>query len=504
MRRRSLWLDRPDLPEPVLLEEPHPVEVLVVGAGLTGLATALLLARAGVDVAVVEARHVGAVATGNTTAKVSLLQGTKLSRIFRRHSSGTMRDYVTASTEGQQWLLRYCAEHGVETQVRPALTYAQTPEGRDAVAAEHDAAVEAGLPVEWVEDPGLPFETHGAVRLADQAQLDPMDLLLALHADLVRHGGAVYSGARVTGLTRGEPSVVDVVARDRTGIERPVRVRAQRVVLATGTPILDRGGFFARLSPLRSYALALEVPGPLPQVMALSADRPTRSLRTAPVTGGELLLVGGQGHPVGRTTSASGHVDELLSWAREAFPGARPTHVWSAQDYRSVDLLPYVGRLVPASDQVIIATGYDKWGMATGVAAALAISGQILGGNLEWAHALRPWRPNQLLGADRAARLVGGVAARMAADWTAPRVHSSDVVPPEGAGRVELDGHRPVAVSTVDGHTRRLSGACTHQGGIITWNDAERSWDCPLHGSRFAADGEVLEGPATCPLSTAD
>lgn len=496
----SLWLDRPDRPAFPPLPPGRTVDVLVVGGGLTGLTTALLLARAGADVAVVEARRLGVVTTGNSTGKVTLLQGTKLSRLARRHSTATIQAYVDANTEGQQWLLRYCADHDVPVERRAALTFAWGEEGRDAAAAEYDAAHNAGLAVEWVEEPDLPFATNGSVRLGDQAQLDTMDVVEALARDVERHGGEIFEGSRVTGVSSGSPCEVTVTTDDGDGGTREVRITAGRVVLATGTPILDRGGFFARLEPLRSYALALDVPGPLPEDMAISAEEPTRSLRTAPVTGGRKLVVGGQGHPVGRAVSPREHVLELTRWAAELFPGARPTHVWSAQDYRSADLLPSVGPLLPGSDRVLVATGYDKWGLATAVAAGLAISGTILGGHLPWAHTVRTWRGAEIFGVDRAVRLNASVAARFTADWFSPRVHSSAVRPPEGQGRVELDGVRRVASSTVGGRTRRVSAVCTHRGGVVTWNDADCTWDCPLHGSRFDAAGRVLEGPATEPL----
>lgn len=494
---RSLWLDRP-LPAHSPVEAGRSFDVVVVGAGLTGLTTALLLARGGARVGVLEARHVGAGTTGNTTAKVSLLQGTKLSRIARRHTAGTVRSYVDANLEGQQWLVRWCADHGVPVERRPALTYATTPGGRDDVVAEFEAARAAGLPVELLDDAGLPFPTTGAVRLGDQAQLDPLDVVLALAEDVAAHGGEIFAGSRVLGVSGHDPY--------RLRLEQG-EVTADRVVVATGVPILDRGGFFARLKPLRSYAVAFEVPdtAALPETMALSADQPRRSLRITSTGGTTRLLVGGAGHVTGRTESEAASLTELEEWTVAHFPGARVTHAWSAQDYRCSDDLPAIGPLHPGSDGILAATGYDKWGMAMGVAASLALTASVLGGDApEWAYPLRSFRPGRASGADRLLRNNATVAARLVSDWAKPRVHSSGVVPPEGMGRVELDGGKPVAVSTVDGRTTRVSAVCSHLGGIVTWNDAEKSWDCPLHGSRFCADGQVLEGPATSPLPEDD
>ncbi len=489
----SLWLDRPDRPHFPRVPSGGRFDVVVVGGGLTGLTTALLLARAGCRVAVVEARRLGAVTTGNTTGKVTLLQGTKLARIARQHNPETLRNYVEANAEGQAWLLRYCAERDVPVRRCADITFAQTREGRARAVEVHQAAQSAGLAVEWLEDAGLPLPTFGAVRLADQAQIEPLDVLLALARDITHHGGQIFEGARVRGVRSGNPCRV---------LLEEGEMFADRVVLATGTPILRRGGFFARLEPLRSYAIALRVPGDLPAEMYISAEQPTRSLRTAGTGDGARLVVGGSGHVVGRAASTADHVAELRDWAAAHFPGAVTTHTWSAQDYRSSDQLPLVGPLLPGSDRVLVATGYDKWGLALAVAASLALSGRILGGHMPWARAVRTWRPNELTGLGRAVRVGGDVTTRLAGDWVRPRVHSSGVVPPEGKGRVELDGQFPTAVSTVEGRTRRLCAVCPHLGGIVAWNDAEHSWDCPLHGSRFAPDGAVLEGPATQPLRT--
>ncbi len=484
----SLWLDRtrPSFPR---LDTDARYDVVVIGAGLTGLTTALLLARAGRSVAVVEAGSVGAGTTGNTTAKISLLQGTRLSSIRSTHDASTARQYVEGNREGQAWLLRYCTEHDVPYQVRPSFTYATTDKGRRSVQAELDACREAGLPVAHTTDVELPYQVTAAVRLDGQAQFDPLDLLSAMAADLIGRGGVLHENSRVRSV---RPGRLTEVATDRA------TVRAERVVLATGIPIMDRGGFFARLEPLRSYAAAFEVPGRVPQGMYLSADSPTRSVRSVPHGDGELLLIGGNGHVVGRKPGTSSLVEDLARWTRSHFPGATRTHAWSAQDYHSIHELPYAGPLAPHDDRIMVASGYDKWGMTNAVAAALALSSSLLGGHTEWAAAMSSWSSREVKGAVSALRVNASVGIALGTGWIAPLLHAPEKLNPgEGRGRVERGGLTPVAVCTVDGQTVRRSAVCTHLHGIVSWNDAERSWDCPLHGSRFRPQGSVIEGPAT-------
>ncbi|MGU3294866.1 FAD-dependent oxidoreductase [Williamsia sp. M5A3_1d] len=496
----SLWMqDRSPDPTPDL---PHGARFdhVVVGAGITGLITAVLLARSGASVAVLEARHRGAVTTGNTTGKVSLLQGTRLSSIASHHGMGAVNDYVTANREGMEWLLRYCAERSVAVDRESAITYAAQARGAESVRSEYRVARDAGLDVSMRDDTELPFEVQAAVELPDQALLDPMPLLDALAEDLRSRGGTLVEGVRVTGASLVRPAVPRsgdlTVATDRG------HVTAGSVVVATGAPVLDRGAHFARLTAQRSYAGAFEIDEPMPRSMYLAADSPSVSLRYARrADGTTYLLVGGFGHEVARGGSERSHVDDLLTWTRLNFPSARLHARWSAQDYSSIDQLPYVGPILPGIDRILVATGYAKWGMSNAAAAGLAMSAHLLGGDIPWARTFRSSRPSQALSLGSAASANASVGLHMARGWAKVVTSADPGTPREGEASTGHRGGRPVAACTVEGVTHTVSPVCPHLYGIVEWNDAEKSWDCPLHGSRFTADGQVLEGPATSPLT---
>ncbi|HEY8701195.1 MAG TPA: FAD-dependent oxidoreductase [Arthrobacter sp.] len=496
----SVWLDRPHTPSVDRLTPDADFDTVVAGAGITGLATAALLARSGQRVAVLEARTVGAGTTGNTTAKLTLLQGTILSSLRRQYSQKIVNAYVEANREGQAWLLRFLTEKAVPFQHRDAYTFAMTDAGADRVKSELSVARAAGLNVAVATDTELPFSTRNSIRLTDQAQFNPMDVLEALAADLRAHGGVVVEGVRVLNAA---------VEKRATVLTSAGKVRADRVVLATGIPVLDRGLYFAKLTASQSYAAALNVPAPttLPRGMYLSAETPGRSLRTYPTGNGELLVVGGNGHQVGREPSPKARLDELLSWAVHHFPGAEVTHTWSGEDYRATNLMPFFGRLPRGRGKIFFATGYNKWGMTNGIAASLAIAAEILGGQLPWADTIHK-RITSPAGAAAAVALNADVAKNLAESWAKAELAKPETgtgtVPAEGEGTVVRKGRKPVAVSTVDGVTCRVSAVCTHLGGLLSWNDAEKSWDCPLHGSRYSPTGEVLQGPTTKNLPALD
>lgn len=486
----SLWINDARVPARLRLTPGLHFDTVVIGGGITGLVTALLLAESGARVAVVEGRRIGAGATGASTGKISLLQGTRAQRIVRRHSLTVLADYLEANKQAQQWLLRYCAEAGVPVQTVPALTYAQHDGERDAVHREYEVTRKAGLPTFRVDNPDTPFPACSAVCLNDQAQLDPMTLLAALAVEIEAHAAPIFESTLVRGVRSGPDDnfVIDTEHGE---------LGAGTIVLATGTPILDRGGFFARLSARRSYLTAFRTTEPVPQEMYLSAGRPTRSVRHVPRPDGDLLLVGGNGHLVGRSASTRRHAEDLIDWTRRWFPSAEPIESWSAQDYTPIDELPYAGPLLPGRDRILVATGYAKWGLTNGVAAALTLAGRITGKPPAWSGVLATWRPGIWRDLPGVARTNVAVAQQMATGWLGMVGRGRRDLPDEGCGRVERHGLHPTAVSTVDGTTTELSAVCPHLYGMVCWNDNEKSWDCPLHGSRFAADGTVLEGPAT-------
>jgi nitrite reductase/ring-hydroxylating ferredoxin subunit len=269
------------------------------------------------------------------------------------------------------------------------------------------------------------------------------------------------------------------------------------VVVATQYPFVDRALLFPRVHQKRSYAIAGPVDAPLlPDGMFISADQPTRSLRTIVDGDRTLLLVGGEGHGAGQSTDPEGSYRRLEEWANEHFGFDEVEYRWSAQDGASIDRLPYIGSYM-STDNVFVATGFGKWGLTNGTIGAQLVADQITGVPNRFTALFDPKRIPLKASVHNLVIENAKVARHFLGDRIVhPQRSSLEDLEPGQAG-VEDRSIKPVAAYRDEaGILHRMSAVCTHLGCVVTWNDAERSWDCPCHGSRFDIDGRVIQGPA--------
>lgn len=409
------------------------------------------------------------------------------------HGKEGAATYGAAMEAAKERVAAFVAE-GIDCDFRrrPAYVYASRPGERKLIERETKAAQEAGLPATIDEEVPLPFETKGGMRFDNQAEFHARKYLLGLAERLEQAGGRIFEQTRAVHVEEGSPCVVET--------ERG-RVEAEHVVVATLMPFLDRGGFFARAFPSRSYVVTARIDGAPPEAMLINAAPPLRSIRAVPFEGEELLMVLGENHHAGAAKAKPKRYERLAEFVAKHWGLRSIEHRWSAQDYSPDDGVPYIGRVTPRSERIQIATGFKKWGITSGTLAAMLTSDAIAGRDNPWAKLFSSTRVKPLAEAPRFLAENGRVGMRFVGDrLVRPGRKDISALEPGTGAIVSSQGQKVAGYRDEAGGLHAVSTRCTHLGCQVAWNAAERTWDCPCHGSRFTVDGEILSGPATKPL----
>lgn len=492
---RSLWVDTaPETAYPTI-EGDIEADVAVIGGGIGGLAAAMLLKSAGRTVAVLEMDRIAKGATGYTTAKISSLQGCRFSEIARNLGDEGVAAYASASQASIDQIEKLIGELGIDCDfVRvPSYTFTERDDGIAAIDEELEVSIRAGVPVSPAGKVPLPFSVKRAIRLENQAQFHPRKFLLALAKAIDGEGSAVFEGTRALSVEDGKPCVV----KTNRG-----SVRARDVVVATHFPFFDKSIFSLRLYPHFSYALALRVDGPLPDGMFYSTDGGGRGIRGYSGGAGSFLIPSGMGHKTGEAESALERYRSLLAFASARFDVRSVDYYWSTEDYSTPDSMPYIGS-VPGKRHTYVATGFGGWGMTNGVLAGMVISDTLLELPNKYGAIFSPSRIN----AKATTKALFSEGPDIAKNLIFERFSGapSDAMSiPRGEGMVLKDrGAKKAVYRDEGGEIHEFNAFCPHMGCLLSWNDAEKTWDCPCHGSRFSCDGKLLHGPAVTDLPRA-
>jgi glycine/D-amino acid oxidase-like deaminating enzyme/nitrite reductase/ring-hydroxylating ferredoxin subunit len=493
------WLEGTELPALLPLAQDLTTDVCVVGAGVAGLSTAARIVEEGLSVVVLDRDGIGAGETGRTTAHLTAALDARLRRLERFHGPDGARLAAESHAAAIDRIAFRTVRAPQDCRLEWVDGYLFDPEDGDADALreEAEAARRAGLDVEELSAPPLPFATGRCLRFPRQAQVHALRYLGALAAE-VRGGRGRIFRAEATAFEDGEPAIVCT----RSG----ACVRARSLVIATDTPVNDRFLIHTKQAPSRTYAVAFAAPNGFPRGLFWDTNEPYHYLRRArvgPDPGQDVLIVGGEDHRTGEADDPDRRYEVLEAWTRERVDGlGRVTHRWSGQVQEPVDGLAFIGRN-PGDRHVYVATGFSGNGMTNGTVAGELITDLILGRSSEWGHLYEPGRISL-----RAAPGFVRENVKTAGHYTG-LVSGGDVDDeqdvPCGGGAVVRRGLRKVAVYRDEsGELHERSAHCTHLGCVVAWNGAERTWDCPCHGSRFDVDGSVVHGPAVAPLAEVD
>lgn len=473
------------------------VDVAIIGAGLAGITAAILLKKAGKTVALLEADRVGQGASGHTTAKVTSLHQLKYVSLVDEMGLDKARLYGESNQAAIEKIATLVAEEQIDCDFerKDAYTFAENLSNLEKVKAEVEQAKALGLPAAYVTDVPLPFEVMGAAKFSHQAQFHPRKYMLALAAKINGEGSTVFEGTRVKTVEGESPCQVKT--------QQGPTVTAQDVLVTTNLPILDQGLFFAKSYPKRSYLIGAAIDSAQAlDGMFIGTGENYRSIRTTPMdNGGALLLIGGEGHKVGTVSDTQERFERLAVYAQTHFGVDTVNYYWSSQDFVSFDKLPYIGKLTPMNQHIYVATGFSLWGMSNATLSAMILSDLVLRRSNPWAALYDATRPTPFITQESLKNNL-----EVGTRWVGDRLKGILTGPEEiavGEGKlVTTQGKKVAAYRDDAGVLHSVSAVCPHLGCIVAWNGAEKSWDCPCHGSRFDTDGKILHGPAVNRLTS--
>jgi len=490
-RHESYWNATAPASAYPALEGEIEADVAIIGGGIVGVTTARLLADRGLRTALVEGRRIGEGVTGKSTAKVTSQHNIAYTIIERKFGGDGARLYADANETGVRTICDLVARHGIDCSLERmhAFTYTRDEDEIDRIEAEAGLAIRLGLPALLTRDTGLPFPVRAAMRWDDQAQFHPTRYVKGLAATLAADGGRVFEGSRV----------VDWDAH-RIATERG-SVRARHVVMATHLPLGQTGLFYAQAHPhMHPVIMGRAERGRVPPGMYISVETPRHSMRGhRDEAGQDWMIFTGPSFKHGHVDAERESFQDLEDFAREHF-GVAADYRWTNEDYTPIDHVPFIGWSSSLGDSCLVATGFNAWGISNGTAAAILIADLIEGRDNPWLKLFDATRVKPIAGAAEFVKGNAEVAAQLVGGYLHSKPHSFDELAPGAAAILKIDGRNVAGYRDEAGALHAVSGVCTHMGCLVGWNETDRSWDCPCHGSRFALDGSVIHGPAVKPL----
>jgi len=493
----SLWLDSETIKRRQPLSGDLDVDVAIIGAGITGITCAELLSRQGLRIGVLDQGRIGHGETGHTTAHLTEVQDISFQELISNFGVEGGRLACQALRRSIQLIESNVEAYSIDCDFK-RLSCFQFAEKRDEVAElekEAEAALALSIPADFFQTAPLPFEITAALRYDHQAQFHPLKYIHALADQAEQRSAQIFEQTRVLDVEQDGPQYV---VKTDFGV-----VRCPHLVVAANVPILSKFSFFTKIAAYRSYAIAFELDsGQMDEALFYDLVDPYHYIRRQKIAQKDFVIVGGEDHKTGQDDHTAVHFDRLEGWCRARFSFGPVTHRWSGQIINPVDGLPYIGRSA-TDENIFVATGFSGLGMTFGTVSAMLISDLIQKEANPWSDLFSATRVKPLASFRNYVSENVDFPSHLIRDRVTPAEENDLASLRENEGALVRVGAKKVAAyRDPEGQTHLLSPVCPHLGCYVHWNDAEKSWDCPCHGSRFDPLGKVLNGPAMSDLKS--
>jgi len=478
------------------LEKDEETEVCIIGAGLFGLTTAYYLTQLGKKVIVLEKGDIGEKVSGNTTGKITSQHGLFYDHLIKDYGKEYAHQYLKANEEAIKNIKEIIDREQIECEFteKKAYVYALNEDEVLDIEKEVDAANKIGKDAKLVTETDLPFKVKTAIEFDGQAQFHPRKYMMGLAKSIIKDN-KIYNFTTVTDV---EKSGDDFIVYTDSG-----NIHSKYVVLATHYPIINAPGFhFLKMYQSTSYIIAIETDSKLPQGMYINDKPPIYSFRTAQYNGKEILLIGGSDHKTGEPIPDNSKYEDLEKKAKELYPDCKVLFRWNTRDCISLDKIPYIGEFSNLMKNMYIGTGFKKWGMTFSNIAANIVTDMIMGRQNKYAKTFEATRMNPIKNRWEVKNMVKESVQSIVLNKFKIGANSIDEIENDNGAIIEIDGDNVGIYKDTEGKIYAVKPVCTHLGCLLSWNNLDKTWDCPCHGSRFDYMGKNIYEPARKNLIT--
>lgn len=489
---KSYWRDSLKFGAYPEVNEDMTFDVGIVGGGITGITLAYLLSEYDLDVCVIDARTLLSGTTGNTTAKVTIQHGLIYDELILNYGLEYTRKYYHANERAKQFIHDTILKLNIDCDYKEAsaVLYTMESDNNTKLEREMEAYDKLGITAKLNQQTELPFNVANALQIDGQAHFHPLKYLTRLIDHALENGVSFFENSPAVAIDYSKKPIIV--------LKNGHRIVCDYVVEASHYPFFDGQQLFPlKMYAERSYALLAKTERTVDD-MYLSIDDEVRSIRPVNVNGETYMIFAGENHRTGVSNiKMNDRFEKLARFANEHFHLEHIEHRWSAQDYTTLDKLPYIGTITKEKDNVFVATGFRKWGMTNGTNAAIMLKNLILHEKDEYMDIFATYRKMTF---DPAVKKLVSFNVEVAKHLITGKFDAfNEKVESLRAGEAMItmhNGQRIGVYKDEDGELYAVDTTCTHLGCELEWNDAEKSWDCPCHGSRFSYEGDVLNGPA--------
>lgn len=488
----SLWLKENNMKKFSTLDKDIESDICIIGGGIFGISTAYYLSKYGYKVTLIEKDRIASKVTGHTTAKITSQHGLIYHYLLNQYGKDFAKKYYEANQNAIESIEKIINLNNIECDFKKQASniYTTNKTEIEKIEEEMKALEELNIAAQKTGQSSLPFDIVSRIEFPNQAQFNPIKYITGLVTKIKENKGLIFENTTCYDIKKEGNGYICYTENNK--------IRAKYVVIATQYPFINFPGiYFAKMYQSSSYVIGVDTNAKLFEGMYINIQSPIYSFRTAIDDKKEILLIGGLDHKTGENISYEDSYGLLEKKAKEWYPNCKIKYRWSTRDCITLDKIPYIGEFSNLLPNIYVGTGFNKWGMTSSNVAARIITDKITEKENEYEEIFKATRVNPIVNKDEVKNMVAQTAKSLVVE----RFKSSDIenikdLETDTGKIIEIDGEKVGVYKDINGKIFTVKPVCTHLGCILNWNNADKTWDCPCHGSRFDYTGKNISNPA--------